>query len=130
MKKEAENKYSVFIKGFIIEALITAVGVLTFAVVMYFLEAGYEYSAVFATVSLAIGCFFGAFFAAKKLGQKGLLNGAIVGIITFATILVISLIVDKGAVTVNTLFHLIIFMLSSVIGGIVGVNKAHNKKYI
>ena len=27
MKKEAENKYSVFIKAFIIEAIITAVGV-------------------------------------------------------------------------------------------------------
>lgn len=130
MKKEAENKYSVFIKAFIIEAIITAVGVLVFAVIMYFLDAGYEYSAVFATVSLAIGCFFGAFYAAKKFGQKGLLNGAIVGIITFAIILVVSLIVDKGAVTVNTLFHLIIFMLSSVIGGVLGVNKAQNKKYI
>ena len=130
MKKEAENKYSVFIKAFIIEAIITAVGVLVFAVIMYFLDAGYEYSAVFATVSLAIGCFLGSFYAAKKFGQKGLLNGAIVGIITFAIILVVSLIVDKGAVTVNTLFHLIIFMLSSVIGGVLGVNKAQNKKYI
>ena len=130
MKKEAENKYSIFIKAFIIEALITAVGVIVFAVVMYFLEAGYEYSAVFATVSLAVGCFFGAFYAARKFKQKGLVNGAIIGIITFAIVLFVSLIVDKGSLTVNSLFHLIIFMLSSVIGGIIGVNKSQNKKYI
>ncbi len=131
MKKESQNnKYLTFFKALLIEVVATAAFIFLFALVMYFTEMGFEYSAVFATVSAAVGCFFGGFYAAKKIGQKGLLNGAIIGIITFAIITLISLIVDDGALTVNTLFHFIIFMLSAIIGGVIGVNKGQNKKYI
>ena len=49
MKKEAENKYSVFIKAFIIEAIITAVGVLVFAVIflVYLLSYFYTFEAYY-----------------------------------------------------------------------------------
>ncbi len=121
--------------GFILKTVIlgvvtTSIFILLFSVFMYLSQMGYEYATVFATVALATGTFVSAFYAAKKIGNKGFLTGIIVGLITFLTVTVISLIVDKGSITSNTLFHFIIIMLSALIGGIMGVNRAANKKYI
>lgn len=134
MKKELNdkgiNKYLIFLKGFIIETVVAALFIAIFAFVMYYLEAGYTYAPVFATASIAAGCLAAAFYAAKKIGNKGFLTGLTVGGITFLIVTIVALIVDSGAVTVNTLFHFIIIMLSSLIGGVLGVNKGQNKKYI
>lgn len=134
MKKDYEKKsvfnYGLVIKTVLINILVTAIFVLIFSVVMYLTQTGYEYATVFATVSLATGALVSAYYAAKKVGKKGFLVGLLVGGITFLTITLISLFVDKGGITINTLFHFIIIMLSALIGGISGVNKAGKKKYI
>ena len=122
--------YLSYIFGFIIGVVVTAVFILFFALVMYLSGAAFKYAPVFATVSVAIGCFAVAFFTAKKQGSRGLLVGAVTGGIAFILITFVSLIVNSGGVTLNTLFHFIIIMLSSLIGGILGVNKANSHKYI
>ena len=109
--------YSNYIFGFIIGVVVTAVFILLFALVMYLSGAAFKYAPVFATLSVAIGCFAAAFFTAKRQGSRGLLT-------------LVSLIVNSGGITLNTLFHFIIIMLSSLIGGIIGVNKGNRHKYI
>ena len=37
---------------------------------------------------------------------------------------------NKSAVTINTLFHFVIIVMSSVVGGILGVNKKKTKELI
>ena len=127
----AENKTikTVIISG-LIGISVTIAFVFLFAAVMYFGGMDKTYSVIFATISVAAGCLAAAFVAAYKNRKKGFLIGLVVGGIAFSVIFLISLISDKGAITVNTLFHLIIFMLSSVIGGVMGVNKSNDKKYI
>jgi putative membrane protein (TIGR04086 family) len=85
---------------------------------------------LFATVSLAIGCLAASFFASKSVGQKGYLIGAVIGAVSFIAVTLIALMANKGVFTLNTLFRLIILMLSSFIGGVLGVNRNQNKKYI
>lgn len=134
MKQDYEKKngfnYGLIIKTAIFNIITTAVFIFLFAVVMYIAQTGYEYATVFATVSLAAGGFVSAFYLAKKIAKKGFLVGLLVGGAEFIIVTFISLFADKGGITVNTLFHLIIIMLSALIGGILGVNKAANKKYI
>ena len=122
--------YLSYIFGFLIGAIVTAVFILIFALVMYLSGAAFKYAPVFATLSVAIGCFVAAFFTAKSQGSKGLLVGAVIGGIAFILITLVSLIVNSGGITLNTLFHFIIIMLSSLIGGIIGVNKGKSHKYI
>ena len=133
MKQDYEKKngfnYGLIIKTAIFNIITTAVFIFLFAVVMYIAQTGYEYATVFATVSLAAGSLVSAFYLAKKIAKKGFLVGLLVGGTEFIIVTFISLFADKGGITVNTLFHLII-MLSALIGGILGVNKAANKKYI
>jgi putative membrane protein (TIGR04086 family) len=72
-----------------------------------------------------------AFFTARKVGNKGYLIGIIVGLVSFAAVLLVSLLVSKQSIGVNTLFHLVIILISSMIGGILGINSlVKSKKYI
>ena len=122
--------YLICILGFVIGIVVTAVFITLFAVIMYLSGSAFKYAPVFATVSVAIGSLTAAFFTAKKRGSHGLIIGAVIGGITFILITLISLIINRGGVTVNTLFHFIIIMLSSLIGGVIGVNKGKSHKYI
>lgn len=135
MGKEAlygkgKKGYLNYILGFVIGVITAAVFIVLFALIMFFWGAAFKYAPVFATVSVGAGCFDAAFFTAKKQGNRGWLAGAVIGGITFVLITLVSLIINSGGVTVNTLFHFIIIMLSSLIGGILGVNKGKNHKYI
>ena len=122
--------YLIYILGFVIGIVVTAVFITLFAVIMYLSGSAFKYAPVFATVSVAIGSLTAAFFTAKKRGSHGLIIGAVIGGITFILITLISLIINRGGVSVNTLFHFIIIMLSSLIGGVIGVNKGKSHKYI
>lgn len=84
----------------------------------------------FATLSVAFGAFSAAFFIARKAERKGYIIGLCVGASVFTLISVIAFAVSKEPITQNTLFHFVIVMLSSIAGGILGVNLHKNKKYI
>ncbi len=129
-EKNTAFNYALIIKTALINIFVTAVFVLLFSVLMYFLQTGYDYATVLATVSLAAGSLVASFYAAKKVAKKGFLVGLLVGGTEFTIVTLISLFADKGGITVNTLFHFIIIMLSALIGGIMGVNKTANEKYI
>ena len=124
------NKTKTIIISTVTGVAVTAVFIFLFAAVMYFAELNKIYSVIFATVSVASGSFAAAYNAAKRNKSKGFLIGVVVGLITFVAVTLISLVVDKGAVSMNTLFHFVIFLLSGIVGGIMGVNKAINQKYI
>ena len=130
MKNSKNTFWWNVLKTFLIWALVTVIFILIFATVMYFIEGGYEYSPLFATVSAAMGTLFASMDMGKKIGQKGLMTGGIIGGITFFLITLISLILDSSALGINTLFRFVIIMLSSLIGGVVGVNRKINEKYI
>ena len=80
--------------------------------------------------SLFSGAFAAAFYLSGKNGSRGWLTGAAVGGIVFCVLTLISLMINRGGLTQNTLFRFVILMLSSVIGGILGVNRKSQHKYI
>lgn len=130
IKNTAPKKHIIYIKGILVGLLATAVCVMLFAVIMLLFETGKAFAAPFATVSVAVGAFLAALYTSRKIGDKGYLNGFLIGIATFAVVTLISLIVSNDGLTYNTIFHFIIIVLSSIIGGIMGVNWRKNRKYI
>ncbi len=128
-----ENKkldYFLLLKSVILFAVFSIAAVFIFALALYFLEGGYEYSPLLATISLAIGCFATAFYLGFKLGKNGILIGLAVGGTVFIIASLITLFVNSGAVSVHILLRLVILLLSSLIGAIIGVNRKDNQKYI
>lgn len=129
LKKDNINKKSAFITGGVIGVIITLMAMLVFSAILLFLDIDRAYAIPFATISVAIGCFFSGHYTAKKIGDKGYLIGLITGAVVFVVITALSLIMGNS-ISLNTLFHFIIMMLSSLVGGIMGVNKNKHKKYI
>lgn len=120
-------------KNFLFGILI-GLGVLTLFLLLFsgvFLIFGISraYSKVFATIAVAIGAMISAYYSSRKIGKKGYLTGFLNGLVFFTVVTFIALIINKGGLTSNTLFRFIIVFLSSLIGGIAGVNKKQ-KKYI
>lgn len=128
-KKDAVNKKSAYIKGGILGVLSSLAAMLVFALVLLIFNIDRAYAAPFATISVAFGSFIASRSVAKAIGDKGYLNGMIMGIIVFTVITAISLFFGSG-LTINTIFHFIIILLSSLAGGIVGVNSKKHKKLI
>ena len=118
------------IKSVLVFLISGIIAVLLFAVGMYFLEGGYNYSPLFATVSVAVGCFMSSLYLGIKFRKNGILIGIAVGGVVFIVITIISLLVNSSAVGVHTLLRLVILLLSSLIGGVFGVNRNTNPKYI
>lgn len=131
MKSEKQKTdYKIFAFTALIFLGVTVAALLVFATVMYLIEGGYEYSPLFATISAAIGSLVSSLFLARKKQKNGLLIGGAMGIIVFLLLLITALILGNFKPSINTFFRFIIIMLSSLIGGVIGVNKNSNPKYI
>ncbi len=121
---------ALIIKTSLVFLISSAVAVFLFAVGMYFLEGGFEYSPLFATISVAVGCLLASLFLGIKIQKNGILIGLAVGGAVFVILTLVTLLVNKGAVNIHILLRLVILMLSSMIGAIIGVNRNTQQKYI
>ena len=128
-KKDNINKKSAYIMGAVLGVVATLISMLAFAALLLVFSIDLAFSAPFATISLAVGSFIAIRYTAKKIGDKGYLIGIIIGAVIFVLITALSL-VFGNRLSLNTFFHFVIIMLSSIVGGIMGVNKDKHKKFI
>lgn len=116
--------------GALIGAAVTAALMLLCATILLFADADRSLTVPLSTVCVAAGAFAAAFYNAWKIGDKGYKVGLITGAAMFMIVLLASFIAAQNSISLNTLFHLIIMLLAGAIGGICGVNRRQNKKYI
>lgn len=126
------NKIGVFqlLKAAVFFLLTVIAVAFVFAAIMYFLEGGFDYAPLFATLCLAVGVFVSSWYLGCSIGEKGIIIGLLVGGTVFIFTALVTLLVNSGAVTLHILLRLIIMMLSSLIGAIIGVNKKADKKFV
>ncbi len=125
-----ENNWVPVLIGSLIGIVVTFVALVIFAFVYTVTDIDEYYNAVFATLSLIIGCFFGARFTVGKIKNKGFLNGAFIGLIIFILTFIISLFISENSFSLTSLFHAVCTVLSGGVSGIIRVNKEMNKKYL
>lgn len=89
-----------------------------------------NYSTFVAGICLGAGAACSGFLTGKKIKSGGIVNGALCGLIMYAAVLLISLFVSDTGFSVVSLSHALISILSSAIGGVVGVNFSYKKKII
>ena len=119
------NKNYLF--GVIFGVAACIISIFIFALIMFIFKIDRAYATFFGTISVSAGAYVSAFSIAKKTGSKGYLTGIITGIVYFAVITVLSFIITKENIGSNTAFHFIIIILSSEVGGIMGVNTKKTK---
>ncbi len=81
-----------------------------------------------ACAAIAVGSFFAGFLCAKQLRQRGMLFGALCGIIMFGLLLFTSLTLTGEAFGWIVLIKLVIVLTSAMIGGILGVNTRRRRR--
>ncbi len=115
--------------GLIISIIASIIATVICAVAATNLNVSDDAILVMAIICMSIGAFVGGMIAAKIYKEKGFLIGALNGIIFFFITTIITFAVNTEAMTLISLIKLIVFTLSSMIGGMVGVNTKHKRSF-
>lgn len=81
-----------------------------------------------AIFAVSVGSFASGFCCARAMRANGLAYGALCGVIMCTVVLFASLIVSDGGFGIPALLKIAFMMLSSMIGGVMGVNTKHKRK--
>lgn len=108
-------------------AISTAI-LLVFALVMSVRDVPAVLINPLACAAIAVGSFFAGFLCAKMLRQRGMLFGALCGILMFGILLFTSLTLTGEAFGWIVLIKLVIVMTSAMIGGVIGVNTRRRRR--
>lgn len=106
------------IKGLILTVLLCIVGAVIFKVFdltkLLIPSIGWWFS--------LIGIFFGGISASKNAGGKGLLHGAMTGILFVVILSIINFVVFRSLSFSSLPFKLLIGIVAGIVGGVIGVN--------
>lgn len=84
---------------------------------------------IMAITDMAIGAFIGGMVSARLYNEKGFLIGALNGMAFFLITTIVSIAINPAALTVISVIKLFVFTLSSMIGGVIGVNVTRKRKF-
>lgn len=93
------------------------------SVILAYTNVNDNYLDIFVFISLGVSVLCGSTFLSKKIKEKGIITGAVFGIIYIILIYLFTVIMHRGLFITNTLFMYIgLSTLTGMIGGILGVN--------
>jgi len=95
---------------------------LLFALVLTLSDLPHRSIAPVSMVIVALSFFIGAFIAGKMLHKKGLLLGALIGVLSFALLFVVGLFVPDESMGVTDAVKALLCIIPAVIGAVLGVN--------
>lgn len=115
------------IKGSLLSIIVSVIFLIIFAMLLTYtsLSENTITPVVLAIVGLSI--LLGSYLSTKKINKKGILNGAMVGIIYMLILYIISSVIFMDfLINASSIIMIICGIIAGIIGGIVGVNT--NKK--
>ena len=129
-KYNISEKAVIYIISSIIGAVITVVSLLGFSGIALVCDLDENMSSVMSGICIGLGTLTAGFLSSKKIKSGGIVNGAVCGAIIYVLIFAISLILSETGFSMITVYHLLIALLASAIGGIMGVNSSSKRKLI
>lgn len=123
------KKYLPYLIGCGVGYLITFALIFIFAFLFLSDTLTADAAPVASIIALSVGAFAGGCISALLKKEKGLVNGAVTGLVMFFITLAIALFNDT-AFTYYTLIKAVVVLLLSSAGGILGVNKSQKRKMI
>ena len=111
------------IKGSIFAILITLILLLIYALLLCYTNLPETTMVPVVICVSGISILIGSSISSMKIKSKGMLNGALVGLIYMVTIYFISSIVATGfALDVKSVIMILVGIVTGIVGGIIGVN--------
>lgn len=125
MNKEIKYNFGekavIYIISSVVGIVCAAVSVFIAAGVALAVDMPEGYMSPLSAVCAGIGTLISGFLASKKIRSGGVINGLICGGILYLLILFLSLFISENGFSLVTLYHLLITVISAVIGGVLGV---------
>ena len=115
------------IKGSLLSIIVSVIFLIVFAMLLTYtsLSENTITPVVLAIVGLSI--LLGSYLSTKKINKKGILNGAMVGVIYMLILYIISSVIFMDfSINASSIIMIVCGIIAGIIGGIVGVNT--NKK--
>lgn len=103
-------------------ALICALALLLFSLIISMNNIPQSAVTPLATTAASVGAFFGGLMTARMIRVKGALFGAITGFVLFAVLFIVSVSAAGETLGMATLIKLISMPVAGALGGILGVN--------
>lgn len=112
-----------FGKSIILSILLTFIALLLLSAVLNFTDVSENIISPSIIVISSVCIMIGSFIVSKKIKEKGILNGAILGILYMFVLYIISSIANGSfALNVSSLAMIGIGIIAGIFGGILGVN--------
>lgn len=112
-----------FGKSLILSILLTFIALLLLSAVLNFTDVSENIISPSIIVISSVCIMIGSFIVSKKIKEKGILNGAILGILYMFILYIISSIANGSfALNVSSLAMIGIGVIAGIFGGILGVN--------
>lgn len=130
-KKEISTK-QFYINILISSALgvaVTFIALLLIALVMLLANINLNMSSPLSSIALSLGSGFGGYLSAYKNKAKGFICAMVNAGLIFLLIAAVGLILSRN-ITLMSLIHFAVTVLSSLIGSILGINKAEKIKVV
>jgi len=115
--------YKKILKGTFLAVLLSIIFMFILAIVVYFANLQERTVSAMVFLASAVAVFLGAFFLARNIESKGLLNGLLLAVFYFVILLILSLAVNKGiTLSLSNFLRLISCLASGALGGVLGIN--------
>lgn len=124
MEMGKNNNIINILKGVLISIILTIIFLLIFSIVLTYTDVKESTMSPVIVVITALSLIIGSSVANMKISKNGILNGAIIGLIYFVIIYIISSVVNREFSLTGASFIMIgAGILCGILGGIIGVNK-------
>lgn len=123
MKTKSLNKSIYLLKGLILSYTITCILILLFSLLLTFSTLRENKMPLINTVIMMISITSGSIYVAKKVKEKGWINGGMLGIGYYLILIILNLILLKPLVLdIFSISKLVLACIIGIIGGIIGIN--------
>lgn len=111
------------LKGSAISIILTLVLLFVFSLILTYTNIQESMMAPVVIIITAISILVGSSISSLKIRKKGIINGALVGLIYILTIYLISSITGTGfLLNITSIIMIVSSVIAGIIGGIIGVN--------
>ena len=115
------------IKGSLLSIIVSVIFLIVFAMLLTYTSLSENTITPIVLAIVGLSILLGSYLSTKKINKKGILNGAMVGIIYMLILYIISSVIFMDfSINASSIIMIVCGIIAGIIGGIIGVNT--NKK--
>lgn len=115
------------IKGSLLSIIVSVIFLIVFAMLLTYTSLSENTITPIVLGIVGLSILLGSYLSTKKINKKGILNGAMVGVIYMLILYIISSVIFMDfSINASSIIMIVCGIIAGIIGGIVGVNT--NKK--